>query len=81
MKKTTLTLALIAALALAGCGTLDGKIDNRVACTAGKDKGYVVSEWGPLGITGKLAANHRRRRRSITSWTSPGRSSNEWPHA
>ncbi len=59
MKKTTLAIALIAALALAGCGTLDGKIDNRVACTAGKDKAFVVSEWGPIGITGKLAEADR----------------------
>lgn len=48
------SLILLAVLALAGCGTLDGKMDNRVACTAAKDKAFVVSEFGPVGITGKL---------------------------
>lgn len=49
------TLIALAALALSGCATFDGiTLDNRVACTAAKDKAFVVSEWGPLGITGKL---------------------------
>lgn len=47
-------LILLAALTLTACGTLEGKLDNRVACTAAKDKAFVVSEWGPVGITGKL---------------------------
>jgi hypothetical protein len=50
---------IIAALALVGCGTLDSKMENRVACTAGKDKAFAVSEWGPVGITGKLAEADR----------------------
>lgn len=58
MKKTAYTLALLlAASGVTGCATLDGlhgKFDNRVACTAAKDKAFVVSEWGPIGITGKL---------------------------
>ena len=42
---------LFLALTLAGCATLEGKLDNRVVCTAAKDKAYVVSEWGPVGIS------------------------------
>lgn len=48
------TLVALAVLILTGCAALDGKLDNRVACTAAKDKAFVVSEWGPIGITGKL---------------------------
>ena len=48
---------ILATLALSGCATLslDGKLENRVACTVAKDKAFTVSEYGPVGITGKIA--------------------------
>ena len=51
MKRIALTLC---ALALAGCATIDGKLDNRVVCTAAKDRAFVVSEWGPVGISARI---------------------------
>jgi outer membrane biogenesis lipoprotein LolB len=43
-----LTTTLIAALLLAGC---NATMSNRVACTVGKDKSFLVSEYGPVGIS------------------------------
>ena len=52
MRKIALILL---ALTLTGCATLEGKIDNRVACTVGKDRAYVVSEYGPIGISSVIS--------------------------
>ena len=52
-------LIALAALALSGCGTLDGKLDNRVVCTAAKDKLFGVSMWGPVGIASVFAEQDR----------------------
>jgi hypothetical protein len=52
-------LLLLAAAVLAGCGTLDGKLENRVACTAAKDAAFVVSLWGPVGISATIADQDR----------------------
>lgn len=50
------TLILLAALALSGCATLENlPLDNRVVCTVARDKAFVVSEWGPVGISSKIA--------------------------
>jgi hypothetical protein len=46
-----ITFLLLAALALSGCASLDGKLSNRVACTVAKDRAFVVSEYGPVGIS------------------------------
>lgn len=51
-------LIILAAL-LSGCASLDGKLENRLACTVSKDRAYVVSEYGPIGITGKIAEQDR----------------------
>lgn len=60
MKRTAYTLALLlVASGMTGCGTLDGKLENRVACTVAKDKLYAVSEFGPIGITSKVAEADR----------------------
>lgn len=51
------TIAIIAfALALAGCATFDVQLDNRVTCTVAKDKAFVVSQWGPVGVGSQVAA-------------------------
>ncbi len=50
-------LTLLATL-LSGCVTipgLEGKLDNRVACTAARDKAFVVSEYGPVGVASTIA--------------------------
>jgi hypothetical protein len=47
-------------VALSGCATLDGPLENRVACTVAKDKAFVVSQWGAVGITGQIAEADRQ---------------------
>lgn len=47
-------------LLLGGCGSLEGKFENRIACTLAKDKAFVVSEYGPLGISSVIAEQDRK---------------------
>lgn len=56
----TVILATLVVL-LSGCATfgLDGKLDNRVVCTVAKDKAFVVSEYGPVGISSTIADQDR----------------------
>jgi hypothetical protein len=56
VRPVTLSLALL----LSGCATLDGAFVNRVVCTAGGDKAYVVSWWGAIGIASELDARDRK---------------------
>lgn len=44
-------LILAAALALAGCSSLKGKFENRVAVTVDMKHALFVSKYGPLGIS------------------------------
>lgn len=48
MKRSLISLAVLAMLS--GCSSLDGILANRIACTIAKDKAYVVSAYGALGI-------------------------------
>jgi hypothetical protein len=41
----------MAVLLLAGCASLEGKTDNRVACTVAKDKLLLVAEFGRIGFS------------------------------
>jgi len=62
MKKSLLALAALAACAASsGCvGTMSGvTLDNRVVCTAAGDKAFVVSEWGPVGVSAQIADQDR----------------------
>ena len=44
--------ALLACLlALSGCGTLDGKLDNRMSCTLARDAALYSSMYGRIGFT------------------------------
>lgn len=52
MKLSLIALAVLAMLS--GCGSLDGILANRVACTVGKDKAYVVSAYGAIGIASTI---------------------------
>jgi hypothetical protein len=58
MKRTIIALAVLALLS--GCGSLDGVVlANRVACTVAKDAAFVVSLWGPVGISATIADQDR----------------------
>lgn len=52
MKRTAIALAIVALLA--GCGTLDGKMENRVTTTLACDRAFYTSLFGPIGITGEI---------------------------
>lgn len=54
MKKLILTL--LTGLALSGCATTSGVLDNRLACTVAKDELYIVSLYGPIGVASKISA-------------------------
>ena len=49
-----LTLVLFVAL-LSGCASFKGNFENRIVCTLAKDKGYIVSLYGPIGISSEIA--------------------------
>ena len=58
MNKFTLLLAASAAIAaalLTGCATPIGTFDNRLTCSLARDKAYVASLYGPVGITAEIA--------------------------
>lgn len=55
--KTTLSILLL--VALTGCGTLDGKLQNRLACAVAGDQLFVISEYGPIGISSKISDKDR----------------------
>lgn len=60
MKTTAYTLALLlAASSVAGCGSINVNLENRVACTVAKDKAFVVSQWGAVGISSNIAEPDR----------------------
>ena len=49
------SLAILLTLALTGCAFDGALLDNRLACTVAKDKLYVVSNYGPVGIASTIA--------------------------
>lgn len=51
-------IALFAVLA-SGCASLDGKLENRLACSVAKDKLYAISEYGPVGLSATLSDKDR----------------------
>ena len=54
-------LLLALAAPLSGClATFDGKIDNRLVCTVAGDKLYMVSEYGPVGISSRISELDRK---------------------
>jgi hypothetical protein len=50
----TVALLLIAATALQACDTLSKKFENRLACSLDRSEAYVVSKYGPLGISSEI---------------------------
>lgn len=49
------SLAIISVLALAGCSATLPVLDNRITCTVARDKAFVVSEYGPIGVASTIA--------------------------
>jgi hypothetical protein len=49
----------VLAVLLSGCASLEGKLDNRVVCTAAGDKAYALSEYGPLSVGAQIAEADR----------------------
>jgi len=47
---------LAAAALLAGCGTLDGKLQNVLTTSLTGDRAFLSSLYGPIGITSELRA-------------------------
>lgn len=50
---------LFLAAFLSGCSSLSINLDNRVTCTAAKDKAFVVSQYGGVGIASTIAEADR----------------------
>lgn len=53
--KTLITILFLASLTTA-CSSISVNLDNRVVCTAAKDKGFVVSQYGGIGVASQIAA-------------------------
>lgn len=51
-----LTTALILLTALCGCAGAPAQFENRLVCTRRGDKVFVVSQYGPFGITTAISA-------------------------
>lgn len=49
-------LVLAACVLASGCAALPD-LSNRVACEVGGGGVYVVSQWGPVGVTGRVHAD------------------------
>jgi hypothetical protein len=55
-----LSLILGACLALAGCGSVPGKYDNRALCTLNCDRAFVGVLFGGFGVTLELSSDDAR---------------------
>lgn len=51
--KTSLII-ILAALVLAGCGTFDGTMQNRITTTLDCERGFMASLYGPFGFTAEI---------------------------
>lgn len=55
MKRSLLSVVVV--LALSGCANFRTEyLGNRVTCTVAKDKAYVTSLWGWIGISSELVS-------------------------
>lgn len=53
-------LVLLLALVLGGCAALElPEHSNRIACTLAADDAFVVSQYGPVGLTGRIHPEDR----------------------
>lgn len=53
-------LCIVGAMVLSGCTTTSGVLDNRVACAVAHDKGFFISEYGPVGVAATIADQDRK---------------------
>lgn len=53
MKNTVIVLA--ACTLLSSCSAIKLNLDNRVVCTAAKDKSFVISQYGGVGVSSEIA--------------------------
>ncbi len=51
--KYFLSLMMSLAVLTSGC-TMTDALANRIACTVAKDEAFMVSEYGPVGISSKI---------------------------
>lgn len=51
-----IVLAAAATLAIGGCGSLDGKLQNVLTTSLTGDRAFLNSLYGPIGITSELRA-------------------------
>jgi hypothetical protein len=50
-----LLLFVLVLMGIGGCASTDKFLENRVVCTISKDEAFVVSRWGPVGISSEIA--------------------------
>lgn len=53
--RTKLLPMVFATVLLCGCATKPGRLDNRLTCTLAGDKAFVVSLYGPIGVTAEIS--------------------------
>jgi len=51
-----LIIALVLLSVLCGCAGAPAQLENRLVCTRKGDKVFVVSQYGPFGITTTISA-------------------------
>lgn len=54
MKFLIVVFTLFLSLFLSGCSTLDKALSNRLTCTVAGDQSFVVSQYGPFGLSAKI---------------------------
>lgn len=57
----TCILSTLAAATMTGCFATTGKLDNRLVCTVAGDALYMISEYGPVGISSRISEKDREK--------------------
>lgn len=60
MKALCTAAVILLAGGLTGCASLEGKLENRLACAVAGDRLFAVSEYGPVGITSRISEADRQ---------------------
>lgn len=53
--KTKLMSLMLLGMLVSGCAFDSKLLENRVSCTVAKDKAFVISQYGPVGIASTIA--------------------------
>jgi hypothetical protein len=62
VRQVQLLCIILCGMYLAGCASIEQRptfLENRVVCTLAQDKAFVVSRWGPVGISSEVAEKDR----------------------